>query len=560
MEKIVECVPNFSEGRDKEKINYIAKAIESVEGVNLLDIDSGEAANRTVITFVGSPDAVEEAAFRAIKAASEVIDMREHHGEHPRIGATDVCPFVPVSGVTMDDCIRIAHRVGRRVGEELGIPVYFYEYAAKKENRRNLAYIRRGEYEGLREKLRDPEWAPDEGPAEFNAKSGATVIGARDFLIAYNVNLNTKDVKIAKKIAKIIREKGYPKRDENGKIVRDENGKAVYVPGKLKYVKAIGWYIEEYGCAQISINLTSYKTTPLYKVYEVCREEAEKLGALVTGSEIVGLVPKEAIIETGKYYLKKQGKSPEIPESDLVDMAVMSLGLNSVSRFDPSEKIIEYRISRNDGLINMKLQDFIDEISRDSPVPGGGSAAALSGAVASGLCSMVANLTANKKDFAEIRDKMIEFAAIGHKYRYNLMKNIDRDTDAFKKIMSAWRLPKKTDEQKEMRKRAIEEATIVAARVPCDTMEASLQVMEMAGDLIEHGNPASVTDVGVAGFLAYAGVMGGAMNVLINLGDIGDENITRDLRDRVDASVRRAEELHGIIGDMIFRRLRGESG
>ena len=400
--KLVECVPNFSEGRNNDIINAITKEIEKVEKVMLLDIDSGAATNRTVVTFIGPPEEIKKAAFNAIKKASELIDMSAHKGEHSRIGATDVCPFIPVSGVTMEDCVNIANEVGRRVGEELKIPVFLYEEAAKVPERKNLANIRQGEYEGLEEKLKAPEWKPDYGEAIFNPASGATVIGAREFLIAYNVNLNTKKKKIAGEIAKTIRESGKAKRDEEGKIIRNENGKALKIPGTLKFVKAVGWYIEEYGQTQVSINLTNYKITPFHKVFEEVKNQAESLGAMVTGSELVGLIPKDAMIEAGKYFLKKQDECLGVPEDDLIKMAIMSMGLSQITPFVPEKKIIEYRFKKKEGsLTEMTVSDFVNELSRSSPAPGGGSVAALCGSISAGLSSMVANLTYGKKGYEE---------------------------------------------------------------------------------------------------------------------------------------------------------------
>ncbi len=412
MRKIVECVPNFSEGRDMAVIKRITDAIESVDGVKLLDVDPGADTNRTVVTFVGSPEAVREAAFRAVKKAAEVIDMTKHHGAHPRMGATDVCPFVPVSGVTMEDCVEIAGQVGKRIGEELGIPVYLYEEAATKPEWHNLAEVRKGEYEGLKERFKsgDPYWTPDFGPAEFNERAGATAVGAREFLIAYNINLNTKDRKLANNVALNLREKGRAKRDENGKIVRDGEGKKVMVPGRLKHTKAIGWYIEEYGFAQISINLTNYKNTPWHTVFEVAREEAEKAGLLVTGSELVGLIPKQAVIEAGRYFLRKQGKSSGVSERELIEEAVLSMGLSQIAPFDPEEKIIEYRIKEDEPLVSMNIKDFMDELASDSPAPGGGSVAALEASLGAALSAMVANLTVGKKGYEDIKDEMIGVA------------------------------------------------------------------------------------------------------------------------------------------------------
>jgi len=392
--KLVECVPNFSEGRDINKIQAITREIETTAGVKLLDVDPGDSTNRTVVTFIGTPEAVLDAAFKAIKKAAEVIDMRTHKGAHSRIGATDVCPFVPVSGVTMADCVKLAHDLGRRVADELEIPVYFYEEAALKPERRNLAHIRAGEYEGLPEKLKDPNWIPDCGGAAFNPRSGATVIGAREFLIAYNINLNTRDRKLAGEIALNIRESGRAQRDPEGNIIRDASGNTAKIPGRFPHVKAVGWYIEDYGIAQISINFTNYKITPIHRVFDEAGRESEKLGLRVTGSELVGLIPKEALLAAGRHYLEKQGKSPGVPEEELIRIAALSLGLSDVAPFDPNKKIIEYQfIEAGRLLVQKSLREFANELSMDSPAPGGGSASALCGALSAALSSMVANLT-----------------------------------------------------------------------------------------------------------------------------------------------------------------------
>ena len=404
--KLVECVPNFSEGRDTEKIRSITQEIERTPEVKLLDVDPGDSTNRTVVTFIGSPEGVKEAAFRAIQRASELIDMRIHQGAHSRIGATDVCPFVPVSGVTMDDCVRLARELGERVAKELGIPVYLYEEAATRPERRNLAAIRAGEYEGLPEKLKNPEWHPDFGDAVFNPRSGASVIGAREFLIAYNVNLNTRDRRLAHEIALNLRESGRAKRDAEGNIIRDAEGKAVTVPGRFKHVKAVGWYIEDYGVAQISINFTNYKETPVHIVFDEAAREAEKLGLRVTGSELVGLIPKEALLMAGRYFLDKQRKSPGVPEQELIRTAVISLGLNDVSPFDADKKIIENQFQDSvSSLVRLSLRDFADEVSLDTATPGGGSVAAYCAALSAALSSMVANLSVGKKGYEEVSEE-----------------------------------------------------------------------------------------------------------------------------------------------------------
>ncbi len=540
MDKIVECVPNFSEGRDMKVIEQIVDAIKEVENVYVLDVDPGEATNRTVVTFVGAPEAVKEAAFRAIKKAAELIDMRKHHGEHPRIGATDVCPFVPVRGVTMEDCVKLAEELGERVGRELGIPVYLYEYAAKQDYRRNLADIRAGEYEALPEKLKDEKWKPDYGPDEWNehiAKTGATVIGARDFLIAYNVNLNTKDKKLANKIAKVIRERGYTKKMPDG--TRQQ------IPGKLKYVKAIGWYIDEYQRAQISINLTNFHETPLWKVFETCEEEAQKIGLRVTGSEIVGLVPLEAILDTGRHFLRKMGKSDGVPEEDIVHTAILSLGLNDVAPFDPTEKIIEYKIEKLEAkkkLVDMKIKDFVDELSRDSPAPGGGSVAALSGALSAALASMVANLTYGKKKYSDVWDDMLEVARKAQALKDKFVGLVDEDTDAFNLLMSAFSLPKKTPEEKELRAKKIEEATKVAIDVPRKTLKNAVELVELADILAEKGNKNALSDAGVSALAAYTAAYAAYLNILINLAGISDEEYVKKTREEADSILSQVEK------------------
>ncbi len=536
MDKIVECVPNFSEGRNMKVIDEIVNAIKEVEDVYVLDVDPGEATNRTVVTFVGTPEGVKEAAFRAIKKASELIDMRYHHGAHPRMGATDVCPFVPVKGVTMEDCVKIAEEVGKRVGDELGIPVYLYEYAAREDYRRNLADIRAGEYEALPEKLKDPKWKPDFGPDEFNehvARTGATVIGARDFLIAYNVNLNTKDKKLANKIAKVIRERGYKKKMPDGTKQQ--------IPGKLKYVKAIGWYIDEYQRAQISINLTNFHKTPLWKVFETCEEEARELGLRVTGSEIVGLVPLEAIIDVGRHFLQKMGKSDAIPERDIVHYAIMSLGLNDVAPFDPDEKIIEYKIEKLEGkkgLVDMEIKEFMDELSRDSPAPGGGSVAALNGALGASLASMVANLTYGKKKYKEYWEDMLRIGKNAQDLKYEFLKLVDEDTKAFDKFMEALKLPKKTEEEKKIREEKIQEATKNAIEVPLKTLRLSREIIKLAEELSEKGNVNAISDAGVAALTGYTAAYSAYLNVKINLTGITDEDykekIAKEAKDMLD--------------------------
>lgn len=544
MQKIVECVPNFSEGRDMTVIKQITDAIESVEGVRLLDVDPGEDTNRTVVTFVGSPEGVKEAAFLAVKTAAEVIDMRKHHGAHPRMGATDVCPFVPVKGVTMEECVEIAREVGKRIGDELGIPVYLYEEAATKPEWHNLAEVRKGEYEGLKERFEsgDPYWTPDFGPAEFNERAGATAVGAREFLIAYNINLNTKDRRLAHHVALNLREKGRAKRDENGKIVRDENGKKVMVPGRLKYTKAIGWYIEEYGFAQISINLTNYKKTPWHIVFEVAREEAEKAGLIVTGSELVGLIPLEAVLEAGRYFLRKQGKSSGVSERELIEEAVLSMGLSQIAPFDPNEKIIEYRIKEEAPLVSMDIQDFMDELASDSPAPGGGSVAALEASLGVALSAMVANLTVGKKGYEEVKESMIELAEKAQQLKDRFLYLIDEDTRSFNSLMAAMKMPKKTEEEKKMRQEAIDRATMEAARVPMSVAELALEAFEPAEIAAKNGNVNSVSDAGVSALSLRAAVHGACLNVMINLSGLPETEEKAEMLKRAEEIRRLADK------------------
>jgi glutamate formiminotransferase/formiminotetrahydrofolate cyclodeaminase len=528
MMKLVECVPNFSEGRDLAKIEQITGEISSTDGVTLLDVDPGKDTNRTVVTLVGTPEGVVEAAFKAIAKAAEVIDMSRHKGAHPRMGATDVCPFVPVSGVTMEDCVELARKLGKRVGEELGIPVYLYEHAASKPERRNLANVRSGEYEGLADKLKDPEWKPDFGPAEFKPAAGATAMSAREFLIAYNINLNTRDTKIAKEIAFSIREKGRLKRDANRKIVRDENGKGIRVPGKFKECKAVGWYMEDFGRAQISINFTNYKITPPHLVFDEACELAVELGARVTGSELVGLIPIRALLDAGRHYLGKQGKSTGVPERELIHMAILSLGLNDLYPFEKDTKIIEYRVRGGETLVGMKVNDFTDLLSTDAPAPGGGSVAALCGALSGALSAMVGALTHGKKGYEEAFDEAEAVSVEGQKLKDEFLADVDRDTDAFNQVMAAARLPKKTDEDKAARKAAMEEANKQATLVPLDVLRRTWDASQLARRIAAKGNKNSVSDAGVAALTARTAAEGAYLNVAINLPGIEDEKFRTD--------------------------------
>jgi len=534
--KLVECVPNFSEGRDKNKIQAITREIETIAGVKLLDVDPGDSTNRTVVTFIGTPEAALDAAFMAIKKAAEVIDMRTHKGAHSRIGATDVCPFVPVSGVTMADCVTMAHDLGRRVAGELDIPVYFYEEAALKPERRNLAHIRAGEYEGLPEKLKDPAWIPDCGGAVFNARSGATVIGAREFLIAYNINLNTRDRKLAGEIALNIRESGRTQRDPEGNIVRDASGNAAKVPGRFPHVKAVGWYIEDYGIAQISINFTNYRITPIQRVFDEVGREAEKLGLRVTGSELVGLIPKEALLAAGRHYLEKQGKSPGVPEEELIRIAALSLGLSDVAPFDPNKKIIEYQFLDPGRLLAKKsLREFANELSMDSPAPGGGSASALCGALSAALSAMVANLTVGKKGYEKTFEEMKKTSVRAQQLKDDMLALVDEDAEAFNKVMEAFRAPLTTEDQRKERAAAIQTATREATLVPFRVLEISAELMKLAKKAAHKGNRNSLSDAGVAALAARTAAEGAYYNIRINLPGLKDQAFKEKIKRRATA-------------------------
>lgn len=526
--KLVECVPNFSEGRDKAKIAAITREIEAVSGISLLDVDPGESTNRTVVTFIGPPEEAVEAAFRAIRKAAEVIDMRFHKGAHSRMGATDVCPFVPLAGVTMEECVILARRLGERVARELSIPVYFYEEAATRPERRNLASVRQGEYEGLSEKLKDPEWAPDCGGTAFPPSSGVTIIGAREFLIAYNIDLNTRDRKLASEIALNIRESGRVKRDKKGEIVRDENGVSIKIPGRFSHVKAVGWYIEDYQRAQISINFTNYKVTPIHVVFDEVRKQAAEMGLRVTGSELVGLIPKEALLQAGRYYLERQGKSAGVPEPELLRVAVMSLGLSDVVPFDPEKKIIEFQV-KDEGarLVGMDLRAFADELSMDSPAPGGGSVAAYCGALSAGLSSMVANLTVGKKGYEKAWKELGRAAAEAQALKDAYLRFVDLDTAAFNKVMEAHRLPKATEDQARIRDAAVEEAVKEATLIPFEVLKNALALVELAETTAKKGNRNSLSDAGVAALAARTAADGAYYNVLINLPGLKDDSFKK---------------------------------
>ena len=532
--KIVECVPNFSEGRDLKIIDQITNAIKSVKGAFLLDVDPGADTNRTVVTFVGDPDSAMEAAFQAIKKASQLIDMSKHHGAHPRMGATDVCPFVPVSGVTMDDCVEYAKKVGKRVGEELGIPIYLYEYAASKPEWKNLAEIRKGEYEGLAAREGDKYWNPDFGPNKFNAKSGATAISAREFLIAYNINLNSRDKKKAHDLAISIREKGRFKRDTTGKLVKDKNGNKILQSGLFKHCKAVGWYIDEYNRAQISINLTNYKITPPHLVLEKVRELAKEKGIQVTGSELVGLISKEAVLMAGKYYLNQLGESAGIPEKMIIETAVQSMGLDDLSSFDINEKVIEYAIAEKDNLVNMTITEFSDELSTDSPAPGGGSVAALCSSMSGALSAMVSNLTFGKKGYEKVWNEAKVLAETSQHIKERSIDAIDKDTQAFYDMMDAARLPKKTEEEKKIRNTTIQLTTKNAILVPMETLQIALEAVELSEKVAKIGNKNALSDAGVAAITANAAAKSAYLNVKINMGSIEDEKYKFDTLTQAD--------------------------
>lgn len=547
MTKIIECVPNFSEGRDSKVIKQITDEIEKTEGVTLLDVDPGADTNRTVVTFVGTPGEVIEAAFRAVKKASEIIDMSKHSGAHPRFGATDVCPFVPVSNISMEETVEYARKLAKRIGTETDIPVYCYEHAAFKEERRNLANCRKGEYEGLKEKLADPNWKPDFGPAKFNAKSGVTAVGARDFLVAFNVNLNTTSTRRANAVAFDVREKGRVKREENklsGKPVLDENGKKVWEPGSLKAVKGIGWYIEEYGIAQISMNLTNISITSVHKAFDEVVDKAAKRGIRVTGSELVGLIPKEAILDAGKYFLRKQQRSLGVSEDELIKIAVKSMGLDELKEFKPEEKIIEYIMEDNSKqkLVDMDLAAFANETASESPAPGGGSISAYLGALGVSLATMVANLSSHKRGWDNRWEEFSIIAEKGQKKKDQLIWLVDEDTNAFNKIMEAFRLPKKSEEEKTERQEAINEATRYAIEIPYRVMKTAYESMEIMKAMAEKGMKSSVSDAGVGAICAMAAVSGAFLNVKINTKDFDDESFVKDMLEKANILTKKAKE------------------
>src|SRR5229473_617227 len=538
MQKLIECVPNFSEGRDLDVIRQITGTIESVDGVSLLDVDPGASTSRTVVTFVGGPEATVEAAFRAIQKAAELIDMRKHKGAHPRMGATDVCPFIPVSNVSWEEAIACAKQLGKRVGDELNIPVYLYEKAARDQSRSNLSIIRSGEYEGFFEKIKEPAWKPDFGPATFSEKSGATAIGVREFLVAYNVNLNTKTVRRATSVAFDVRENGRIKTDDgtpSGKPVLDANGEPVRVPGMLKHVKAIGWFVKEYGIAQVSMNVTNIEETPLHAGFDACFEAASKRGMRVTGSEIVGMVPKKCLVDAGKYFLRKQKWSEGASEEELIDLALRSMGLSELKPFDPKEKVIEFKIESGSkkSLLKMNLLEFCNETLSDSPAPGGGSVAALMGALGASLGGMVANLSAGKRGWEDKLKYFSDWAVKAQQLKDELLSLVDEDAAAFNKVMDAFALPKESAEEKASRATAVESATKYAAEIPLKVMQTASKSYELLGEMAEKGNPNSISDVGVGICATRACVDGAALNVRINLANLKDEKFKSDLQKKV---------------------------
>lgn len=564
MKQLIECVPNFSEGNDMNIIKQITDVMESVPGVKLLDVDPGKATNRTVVTIAGAPEDVVEAAFLGIKKASEIIDMRRHKGEHPRFGATDVCPFVPIAGITMEETVAYARKLAEKVGNELGIPVYCYENACFCEERRNLANCRAGEYEGLQKKLSDPHWKPDFGPATFHAQAGAVAIGARDFLVAYNVNLNTTSTRRANAVAFDIREKGRPKREGNcvtGKIVKDAEGNNVMIPGSLKACKAIGWFIEEYGIAQISINLTNISITPVHVAFEEACKKAGERGLRVTGSEIVGLIPLKAMVDAGKYFLKKQQRSVGVSQEELIKIAVKSLGLDDLKPFNPREKIIEFvledtQANKPKKLVDMTCVAFANETASESPAPGGGSISAYMGALGASLATMVANLSSHKPGWDERWEEFSDWAEKGQKIKDELLALVDEDTNAFNKIMNAFGLPKNSDQEKAIRTQAIQEATKYATEIPFNTMEKALASFDVIKAMATTGNPNSVTDAGVGALCARSAVMGAFLNVKINASGLKDKDYVAEIIGKAEAMEQQAKTLEDEILKLVNEKIK----
>ena len=562
--RLIECIPNFSEGHDLNKIKLITNAIESVDGITLLDVDPGSDTNRTVVTFVGSPEVISEGAFQGIKTASELIDMSKHKGTHPRMGATDVCPLVPVSNVTQQECIKISKLLAKRVSDELNIPVYLYEQSAQILERKNLSFIREGEYEGLSKKIIKSKWKPDFGPSEFNSKSGATVIGARDFLIAYNINLNTKDERLATDIAFELRESGRSKRIPNpdspnlldGEIVRTKEGKPIKVPGLFKDLKGVGWYLPELKRAQISLNFNNFNESTLHDVFDKACELAQDRGTRVTGSELVGLVPMEAMLMAGRHYLKKQRYTTGIPLSDIIEVAIQSLGLNDIVPFKAEEKIIENAIkTSSEKLISLKTDDFIDELSINSPAPGGGSVSALVGSLGAALISMVGALNHEKKDNIKIKPQMEKIGVEAQEIKDRLSFLVDEDTNAFNKLMQANRLPSDNKSQKKEKLHAIQEANEYAIEIPLEVVSHCLKIIELSEKLIDNGSSSLVSDAGVSAEVALAGARGASMNVLINLLNIFDDNYCKEKRELVQKLIIDSEKKWKIVFDKTMNKI-----
>ncbi len=550
--KIIECVPNFSEGSDLSVINQITDEISAIEGVKLLDVDPGKATNRTVVTFVGDPDAVIEAAFRAIKKASQLIDMSKHKGEHPRMGATDVCPLIPIAGISMEETVEYAHKLAKRVGEDLGIPVYMYEAAATNPDRSNLATIRAGEYEGFKEKIKLPDWIPDYGPSIFNLKSGATVIGARKILVAYNVNLNTTSERRANSVAFDVREQGRIKRENDdpaGPVLKDSKGEPIRIAGKCKAVKGIGWYIPEYGIAQVSMNLTDTEITPLHQAFEACLESAHARGMRVTGSELVGLVPKKVLIDAGKYFLEKQERSTGISEEEIIHIAIKSMGLDDLSPFDPRKKVIEYCMEEENvsPLVNMTLIKFANETASESMAPGGGSVSAFVGSMGVALGTMVANLSSHKRGWDARWKEFSSWAEKGQHLKDQLMVLVDEDTRSFNAIISAMRMSKNNDAEKKLRSEAIQEATKYAIKVPFAVMQTAYKAYDLIETMIQEGNPNSITDAGVGALCINTAVQGAWMNVKVNMSGLKDEDFKQQIiHDGLEISENSEQKLHAL--------------
>ena len=550
--KLVECVPNISEGRRPEIYETVAAAAASVSGVTLLNVDPGADTNRTVITFVGDPEAVLQGAFQLIKKGYELIDMSKHRGAHPRIGAVDVVPFVPVAEVTMDECAVLARRLGERVGNELSIPVYLYEFAATEPHRRNLADIREGEYEGLAKKIEHQDWKPDFGPAKFNPRCGATVIGARKFLVAYNVNLNTLDKRLATRVAFDVRERGRIKRDEEGNPILDEHGEPIWEPGLLKSVKAVGWVIPEYGCAQVSMNLTDTEVTPLHLAFDTCEERARERGLRVTGSEIVGLVPLSVLLDSGRHYLRRMGRPTGVSEAALVQTAIRTLGLSEIKPFNPKERVIEYRLANTSPLASMSIRDFVDELSSDSPAPGGGSVSALAASMGAALAAMVAVLSHTKKGFESKHDQLDTIATRAQTLKDQLLGAVDADTAAFERLLEAMRMPKDDAARDE----AIADATVAATEVPLGVLQCCPEVIELCREVARIGLQASLSDAGVGAQMARAAAAGAYQNVCINLANLASGERRAGLLQRADAGWLEAQQLHQIAEKEILVKLR----